>query len=330
MNRLPRRRPLIAGILSAAVSSLPFGGRSQSRLPDKSLRILVGFAAGGGSELMARVIAPQLERRIGRRVSVQNKPSGADIAAGDLFKRDLGQGLIVAFMPSTTLPTTPTGSPFPFDSQSKLVPLTTAGPFQIAFAVAPRTGIKTFADYVAWVKAEPKERARLGTTATDLYLQTYALMIGRALDVSYQIIPHQGAAPLVEALAEGSVPAGIGSVTTVLEHNFGGEVKILATSGARRAWVLRDIPTLKELGYPGLELQDWYGFFASSASPPEIIAEWNRQLEAVLLDKEVMAALAQLGCDVETCTLAEAAARLAANIEAWTQRMRAVGIKMKN
>ena len=126
MNSLPRRRLLVAGILSAAASNLAVRARAQSTLPDKSLRILVGFAAGGGSELMARVIAPQLERRLGRRVSVQNKPSGADIAAGDLFKRDLEQGLIVAFMPSTTLPTKPTGSPFPFDSQSKLVPLTTA------------------------------------------------------------------------------------------------------------------------------------------------------------------------------------------------------------
>ncbi len=328
MKRLSRRRSLtVLGSLCAATASLPFHARAQTTLPDKPLRILVGFAAGGGSELMARAIAPSLERRIGRRVAVQNKPSGTDVAAGRVFKQDLEQGLVVAFMPSTTLPSKPGGSPFPFDSQSTLVPLTTAGTFQVAMAVSPTTGIKSFADYVAWVKARPRERARLGTTVTDLYLKVYAMMIGREIGVPFEIVPHRGAAELVKALVDGSIPAGVGSVTTVLEHNFGGEVKILMTSGARRAWVLRDVPTVVELGYPKLELQDWYGFFASSSSPQGIIAEWNRQLEIVLADKEVDAALAQLGCDVETSTPAEAAARFAANLQAWKQRMDILGIK---
>lgn len=324
MECLPRRRTLL---LSSALLS-PFAARGSAQvLPDKALRILVGFAAGGGSELMARVIAPQLERRIGRRVSVQNKPSGADITAGTMFRQDLEQGLVVAFMPTTTLPTAAGGSPFPFDSQSRLVPLTSAGPLQLAVAASPETGAKTFADYVAWMKERPAERTRFGISATDAYLKTYALMIGRAIGVTFEIVSHRGSGALVKALMEGSVSAGVGSVTTLLEHNFGGEVKILATSGARRARVLRDVPTVVELGYPALELQDWYGFFASSLSPTDILEAWNRQLHYVLHDREVMAGLAQLGCDVDTFTQAEAAELLAANQAAWKRRMEAMGVK---
>ncbi|MBS0519873.1 MAG: hypothetical protein JSR90_14370 [Proteobacteria bacterium] len=325
MKRLSRRHML--QLSSALLTATTTPGSAQPMLPNKALRILVGYAAGGGSELMARAIAPQLERRTGRRISVQNKPSGADIAAGKLFLEDLEQGLFVAFLPTTTLPVAATGWPFPFDSQSQIVPLTSAGPFHVALAAAPNTHLKSFTDYVAWVKERPSERARLGTSATDAYLRTYALMIGRAMGVSIEIVPHRGSGALVKALSDGSVPAGIGSVTTLLEHNFGGEVKILMTSGAKRGWVLRDVPTVVELGYPGLELQDWYGFFASSSSPASVIEAWNRQLQQTLHDREVEPALAQLGCDVETCTLAEAATRLAANFRAWKERMESVGIK---
>src|SRR5471030_3418461 len=168
MKPLSRRRSLVAlGSACAVPMILVSLGQAQTILPYRPLRLLVGFAAGGGSELMARAIAPALERRLGRRVTVENKRSGPRIDAGEFFKKDLEQGLVVAFMPTTTLAPKLAGAPFPFDSQSKLVPLTTAGTFQVALAVSPDIGVSTFAEYVAWVKANPSERARLGTTATD-------------------------------------------------------------------------------------------------------------------------------------------------------------------
>lgn len=325
---LSRRRSLrVLGTACAAPLIIPSRGRAQTTLPDRPLRILVGYAAGGGSELMARAVAPQLERRIGRHVSVQNKQSGAETIAGEYFKEDLERGLAVAFMPSTTLGPKVAGYPFPFDSRSDLVPLTTAGTFQVALAVLPETGISTFADYVVWVKASPSERIWLGTTATDAYLEIYGMMIGREIGVSLETIPQRGASRLVNALIDRKVPAGLGSVATLREHNYGHEVKFLMTSGARRVSVLSDVPTAVELGHPNLELKEWYGFFASSASPAPIVAEWNRQLRAVLDGSEVIAAFRQLGVDVETSTPEEAAARLAQHFQAWSGRMESLGMK---
>ena len=194
MKYLTRRRSLVAlGTACAAPMIVTSAGQAQTSLPDRQLRILVGFAAGGGSELMARAIAPALERRTGRRVTVENKRSGPGTDAGEFFKKDLEQGLVVAFMPTTTLAPKLVGSTFPFDPQSKLVPLTTAGTFQVALAVSPDIGVSTFAGYVAWVKASPKERTRLGTTATDEYLKIYAMMIGREIGLPLEIVPHLGA-----------------------------------------------------------------------------------------------------------------------------------------
>jgi tripartite-type tricarboxylate transporter receptor subunit TctC len=331
MKTLSRRRSLLSlGAVCAVPAIVPSYGFAQSGLPDKALRILVGFAAGGGAELMARIIAPQLERRLGRRVSVENKQSDTGAAAGEFLKKSLSDGSVVAFLPSTTLASKLAGTPFPFDSKSTLVPLTVAGTFQVATAVSAKIGVSTFAEYVAWLKAGPPERARLGTTATDTYLKIYGMMIGRELGVSLETIPHRGAAPLVLALKAGTLPAGLGSVTALLQHNLGIRVKILATSGGKRVSVLRNVPTAVELGYPNLELDEWYGFFASSDSPSPILAAWSRQLRAVLEEDEVIAALARLGLDVKTSTQEEATARLAAHQQAWKARMESFGMKPAN
>jgi tripartite-type tricarboxylate transporter receptor subunit TctC len=149
MISVSRRRSLAAlGALVAAPAMVPLRVQAQTTLPDTPLRILVEYSAGGGSELIARVIATRLELRVGRRVTVDNKVGSTDVSAGDFLKKGLKQGSAVAFLPSTTLATTAAGKIFPFDSQSELVPLTVAGTLQLGLAVASAAGIPTFADYV--------------------------------------------------------------------------------------------------------------------------------------------------------------------------------------
>jgi tripartite-type tricarboxylate transporter receptor subunit TctC len=325
MKSLSRRRALALGSLFAGPAIVPYRADAETTLPDAALRILVGFTAGGGGELMARVIAPRLEARTGRRVEIQNRPSGADQPAGDLLRKALASGTIVAFMPSTTLAATLAGDIFPFDSQSELVPLTVAGTFQVVLAVSAAAGASTFADYVAWAKDGPPERRRLGVSATDAYLGLYGRMLGRAIGVDLKAVPYQGAAPLASALKAGEIPAGLGSVTTLLQHNLDRRLRFLMASGRKRVSLSRDVPIAGELGHPDLELDEWYGFFAASITPAAIVTEWNRQLRAVLAEQEIVAALAQLGLDVESSTQQQAAARFAAHLAAWKARKESFG-----
>jgi tripartite-type tricarboxylate transporter receptor subunit TctC len=124
------------------------------------------------------------------------------------------------------------------------------------------------------------------------------------------------------------VPAGISSVPTLLDHNRDGALKILMTSGATRSTVLRDVPTAVELGFPSLELQEWYGFFASSASPPAVAAQWSRLLQPILLEPEVVAQLATLGLDAAPTTQEEATALFKARLRVWTEKAGAFGMKL--
>jgi tripartite-type tricarboxylate transporter receptor subunit TctC len=328
---LSRRASLLAlGTLCGSPYVLTSRGQAQTQtgLPDQALRILVGFSAGGGAELMARIVAPRLELRTGHRVTVENKPNDKAEPAGEFLKKGLVQGSVVAFLPTTTIAMAPPGDIFPFDSKSDLVPLTMAGVFQVAIAAAPSTGFATFANYVAWLRAGPPERWRLGTTATDAYLKLYSKIIGREIGIGIEDIPHKGAASLVAALKAGSIPAGMGSVTTLLEHNHDGRLKIIMTSGAKRVSVLRDVPTAVDLGFPKLELEEWYGFFASSASPPAIASEWGRQLRSVLAEDEVVAQFVRLGLDVAPSTQEEAAARFKLHLQRWNEKTESFGMKL--
>lgn len=325
---LSRRRSLLAlGVLCGTPLLASSRGRAQAALPDRALRILVGFSAGGAAELMARVVAPRLELRTGRRVSVENKPNDRGEPAGEFLRKGLLEGSVVAFLPTTTIATMADREIFPFDSKSDLVPLTMAGMFHVALAVAPSTGLATFAAYAAWLKGGPSERRRIGTSSSDAYLRLYVMMIGRELGVALEPVPFKSAAALAAALREGAVPAGIASAAALLGHNRSGGLKTLMTSGATRLSVLRTVPTARELGFPDLELLEWYGFFASSASPPAIMAEWSRQLQSVVSEGEVMAQLAQLGLDADPSTQAEAADRFKARLQVWQEKKAAFGFK---
>jgi tripartite-type tricarboxylate transporter receptor subunit TctC len=323
-------RRALFGLVAAAAPA--FGAskaaHADTSLPDKALRILVGFTAGGGAELMARAIVARLQARTGRHIAIESKPIGTGAAAGEYLKKGLVDGTVVAFLPSTTLAASLAGEQFPFDVQSDLVPLTVAGTFQVEFAVAPSIGVSSLADYITWVKAGPPERARLGLSSIDTYLRVYAMMIGREIGVTLQAVPYAGAAPLAAALKAGAVPAGIGSVVTLHQHDRSGAMKVLMTSGHKRLSIAPTVATALELGHPALELDEWYGAFASSASPAPVVAEWSRQFRDVFEEREVTAELAQLGLDVETSTQQEAAQRFAAHLLAWKSRLESFGMKV--
>jgi tripartite-type tricarboxylate transporter receptor subunit TctC len=319
---------LTLGAFCGTPSLLSPDAFAQAFLPDKALRILVGYSAGGAAERLLRVIAPRLEARTGRRVSIENKPSDRNEPAGEYLSKGLVEGSVVAFLPTTTIAATAKVEMFPFDTKSALVPLTMAGVFQVAFTVSPDLPAATFAEYIAWVKTAPVEQRLLGTTATDLYLKLYSLMIGREIGVTLEDRPYKGAAPLVTALKAGDIAAGIGSVPALLDHNRNGAVRMLMTSGSRRLRFLPGVPTAAEAGFPALGLQEWYGFFASSVSPPAVAAAWSRQLQAVLGESEVVALLAQLGFDAQPSTQEEAAARFTSRFASWRERMASFGLKM--
>src|SRR5262249_38812620 len=152
---------------------------ADTALPDRTLRILVGFPAGGGSDVMARFIAEALKQRTGRNVIVDNKSGASGTLAGEALKNSPPDGTTVCYMPSATVVQKLTMPSMPFDPQADLMPVTLAGTVQTAYCVSPTIAVGSLKDYVGWLKDNPT-RASFGTTAMGSFTHFYGVMTGQA------------------------------------------------------------------------------------------------------------------------------------------------------
>jgi tripartite-type tricarboxylate transporter receptor subunit TctC len=301
--------------------------RSQTILPDKGIRMLVGFSAGGGTDVLARVVAQRLERRIGRHVTVENRPGGTGAVVGELLKKAPPDGTLVGFIPSTTLASKLSVNFFPFDPVKDVTPVSLIGTFQMAIGVTRKIDVRTFDEYLQWLNGDEPGRRRLGTASSDAFLRLFGMLLGREAGVQIENVAYRGAGPLMNDLQDGRIPAGFSGVPSLLPHHRGGRIRILATSGRTRVGVAPNLPTALELGHPSLELDEWYGFFVGSSTPDALVTEWNRQIRAELAQPETIAELTALSLDVETSTPEELKARVKKNLEQWTSRMEQFGMK---
>lgn len=318
-------------LTSAGVALLPLPGAAQPALPDRALRILVGFAAGGGADIVARAIAPGIQQRIGRPVTVENRPGAAGATMGEALKKAAPDGSIVGMLPSTTLIgrlTSP--ATFPFDPLLDLAPLGIVGTFETAFCVSPTIGVRTMAEYVQWAKDGPPERCRFGTSAPETFSQYFAQLLGRQYGIALEPVPFRGSGPLSSDLGQGRIPAGCGGLAAFVHHHRGNKLRILATSGPVRNPVLPDVPTVVELGFPQLQLIDWYAFFAPARLSPQLIAVWNRDLRIAVESPDIRDQLTQYGVIVGVTKPDECSVRLATDLIRWRTLLDMLGIRAAN
>jgi tripartite-type tricarboxylate transporter receptor subunit TctC len=325
MVRLSRRIVLAAPALLGVSSS-----HAQGVLPARGVRIVIGYPVGGGTDEMARVIAGSLQRRLSRPVIIENRPSASGAAVGEILKRAPTDGSVLGFMQTAALIGRLTDKSFPFDPLTDVLPLTLAGTYPTAFAVSRRLEVSSLAEYGKWLQGARPEDARFGTTSLNTLIHLFGLTIGRALNHPLEAVYYKGASPLVTDLQENKIPAGSGGLTSFLQHHRGSRLRILVTSDKTHSKTAPDVPTAAELGYPSLELQNWYGFFGPADLSPEVAAAWERELRAVLDSRDVTEQLSQLGLDVETSTGKECAQRLAADLVRWQSLLDTFGLKATN
>ena len=312
-----KRRSLMAFGALAAPIIVPGLARAQSVLPNKSVRIFVGFEPGGGADLTARAIATQVERRLSRHVIVENRTGFTGGVPGELMKKAPPDGSQLALLSSTTLIAKLATKDFPFDPLKDVAPVIQIGDFPIAFAVSRKLGVSTFDEYLKWLKEGDASRRRIAVASNVTFVQVLNILLGKAI----------GPIAAVADVEQGRIPATVNTVTSLLPAHRGGRVRILMTTGAKRLQVANDIPTASELGFPKLDMREWFAFFAPPATPPAIITEWNRRFSLAIGDAAVGDALRPLGLELETSTPTELAARVASHQMEWEARMKTVGME---
>ena len=322
-SALPRRTLL--GLAAAAAAASP--GLAQTIIPDEGIDILVGFQSTGGPDVIARRLAAELERRTGRRVGVENRPGDGGARPGETLKRQPPDGTTLALFSSATFVARLVDPDFKFDPVVDLAPICLIGIWPIALVVSPTLGITSLEAYRRWLKSADSAQRKIGNMVPHAFFDTFDRILSRELDVSVRSSLSPGDSALVNDLESGRVPAAVAGIPSLLEHHRGGRLRILMTSSPSRPAVAPDVPTARELGLPGLEIIEWYGFFARAGTPAPLIEEWNRHIVAVLNEPVVAGELSQMGLDISPSTPQELAVRLDHHLAEWKARMIAVGIQ---
>ncbi|CAN5269039.1 Bug family tripartite tricarboxylate transporter substrate binding protein [soil metagenome] len=290
------------------------------------MRIFVGFEAGGGADSVARAIAVQLQRRLSRRIIVENRPGSFGAVPGELVKKAGPDGAELALLSSTTLISRLTTKGFPFDPIKDLAPLTKVGNFSIAFAVSPTLGIETFKDYVDWISQGDPQRRRIAVSSNTTFVEVLNVLLRRSIGESLEPVHYRGVLPILNDLRDGRIPATVNTLTSLLPPHRGRRARILMTTGSRRLSAAPGIPTALELGYQTLDMEEWFAFFASPVTPAPLAAHLNRRLRSVIEDREMVELLKPLGLEVETTSSDALMVLIEIHRSAWQARLIDTGV----
>ena len=317
----------LAAAAFAGPALLLGAARGQGLQREKDLRIFVGFEAGGGADSVARAIAFQLQRRISRRIVVENRTGSFGAVPGELIKKAGPDGSDLALLSSTTLISRLVTRSFPFDPVKDLAPITKVGNFSIAFALSPTLGIDSFKDYLDWINQGDATRRRIAVSSNTTFVEVLNVLLRRSIGESLEPVHYRGVVPILGDLRDGRIPATVNTLTSLLPPHRGRRARIVMTTGPRRLSAAPGIPTALELGYPTLDMEEWFAFFASPSTPAPMVAQLNRRLRSVIEDRELVEVLKPLGLEVETTSSDELTALIDTHRRDWQARMEATGIK---
>jgi tripartite-type tricarboxylate transporter receptor subunit TctC len=319
------RRSLIAS--AALAGLLPGAARAQS-FPSKQLRLLVGFAAGGGGDIVARILAQELTKSSGLSVMVDNKPgAGGNIATREMLRAP-ADGHTVLLANVGILAVNPYAmKDAGYDPQADIAPVCLAVDFSNVLAVHPGVPAKSLAEYLAL--ASRPEGMDYGTSGVGSAGHLAGELLKARSGAKLNHVPFRGGGPAMNDLVAGHVPSLIASAPTATGFMREGRIRALAVTGAKRSPFDPDIPTIAEQGFPGYAATNWYAIVVSSKTPPEIVATLNTILTKALKAPEVREAYGQQGMETLASTQAEAAAHIARETGIWKKVIADAGIRLE-
>ncbi|MBI3515861.1 MAG: tripartite tricarboxylate transporter substrate binding protein [Proteobacteria bacterium] len=293
--------------------------------PQRPIRIIVGFAAGGNTDSIARLSAEWLRPRLDQNVLVDNRPGANGAIGAEAVMRAAPDGytLLMAALPQLAI--LPAMTKTPYDPVADFAPVTVVGSNDFALAINDKLPATTLPELVAYVKARPGEIAYAsGGSGTVAHLTT-ALFLQRA-GLTMLHVPYRGGALALADLVSGQVPFYFGNLAEVLPH--AAMLKILAVSGARRVAALPAVPTIAEQGYPGFHTATWNGLVAPAATPRDIVERLAAAMRPAAQDAEFVAKLARIGVDPVGNTPEDFAQLLRADLVTWAEAVRVSGAKV--
>jgi len=313
--------------LKALLAVLGLAIAASAGAQDGPVRILVGFPPGGGSDLIARLIADRMKTSLGAPVVVENRPGVNGILAAEALKNAAPDGKTLMIAPIVVTVFAPlTNAKLRYDPIKDFAPVSLAANYQFALAVGPGSPAKTVHEYIAWARANPA-RAVYGTPTVGGPPHFFGVMLARATGLDLAPVPYKGGGPLVNDLIGGQVPAGITALSELVKHHESGKLRVLGTSGSKRSPMAPDVPTFKELGFADIEGNGWQAFHTTAGTPRPTIDRLSTAIASAIKAPEVTERLLALGLEPVGSTPDELASRMAEDTARWAPVVKASGFR---
>jgi tripartite-type tricarboxylate transporter receptor subunit TctC len=323
-------RRMSLAVVTIATLALATGGTSAQaqapNWPQRPVRIIAPYAAGGNSDVITRLTAQRLTEAFGQTFVVENRLGGNGAIAADAVARSAADGYTLLWGVTPPITINPALTKVNYDPIKDFAPISIVGVNGFVLVVNKSFPPKTVAEFISYVRAQPNKLAYAEGSAGSLTHLIMALFLHRAgLDMTN--VSYRGNAPALTDVVAGHLPTMFSNISDAIPQASSGAIRLLAVSSKDRARQIPDVPTLAESGFPGFDVLTWNGLMAPAGTPKEIIDKIAAEIGRAVKDPQFVDKLDQLGADPLGNTPAQFAAMVATETALWADTIKALGLK---
>jgi tripartite-type tricarboxylate transporter receptor subunit TctC len=319
------RRKLIAASAGLVATGTGLAPRARAQTIKSPVRIIVGFPAGGGTDIASRILAERLRGPYASTVLVENKPGASARLATEFVKNAEPDGSTILSTPEFVITLYPSSfKSLSYDPMRDFAHIAPVYRSMLSFNVGPAVpeSVKTLSEFVEWCKANPA-KANFATTSAGGTPHFTGVMLAHEAKTAINPVHYRGGAPALQDLVGGHIAASVNPVSEIMSQGKG-SLRMLAVTGSKRSPFLPDVPTMREAGY-NVVLDTWFGLFAPAKTPPAIVQALNAQLLEISRSKEMAEAWAKIGSEPYHQTPAQFSETIKTDIQRWAAVVKASG-----
>jgi tripartite-type tricarboxylate transporter receptor subunit TctC len=301
---------------------------AQAAWPDKPIKIVLPFGAGGVADVTSRIMADKLSEKLGQRVVIENMPGPGGISAARAVTTAAPDGYTMGLITNGTAISVAAFNSLPFDPVKDFEMVSMLGQFDLVFVVNAKSDYKTLGDFVKAAKANPG-KINIGTIAVGGTQNLGAELLKSVANVNVVIVPYKASPDIVVALLRNDVQMLVEFPPAVKGQVASGDLRILAASSPKRSPLMPNIPTVQEAGVAGYDVTSWNGVFAPKGTPKEAVEGMRKAMTEVLAMKDVKEKFAAVGVEAKSSSGEELMKQLKADITKWDEVMKKAGIPKK-
>ncbi len=297
----------------------------QQAYPNKPIKIVVPFGAGGVADLTARTVAQKLGDNMGQSIVIENKPGAGGVVATDAVAKSTPDGYTLLLMSNATAVSAGLFKNLPYDAEKDLTPLSILGTFDIAILVPQESKFANLGDLLSFAKANPG-KLNIGSINVGSTQHLAAELFKSTAGIDAQVVPFNGTPAVLTALRGGQIDVGVEILAPVLPQIKGQALRALAVTGDKRAAALPQVPTAKEAGIRSLYAASWNALAAPSKTPRDIVQRLNQEIQNALNAPEVRKKLIDMNVEPQPSSLQQAADLLSSETKRWGEVIQRAGI----